>query len=126
MRARLLAAMVVGRILARSGGNPFFIEELVASGIEERDARLPETLSEVIITRVARLSEDAQEVLRIVAAADRPVSHRLVASVAERPERALLQPLREAVNSRMLVADTSAQTYGFRHALVREAIYGDL
>jgi tetratricopeptide (TPR) repeat protein len=117
---------VVERILARSGGNPFFAEELIACGLGKRHSRLPEKLSEVILTRVARLSEDAQQILRIVAAADRHVSYLLIAAVAELPERALLRPLREAVSSRLLVADTATQSYGFRHALVREAIYDDL
>jgi tetratricopeptide (TPR) repeat protein len=116
---------VVERILARSGGNPYFAEELVACGVDQ-DSRLPETLSEAIITRVGRLSEEAQGVLRVVAAADRRVSHRLVGAVAELPERALLRALREAVDSRLLVVHTPTQSYGFRHALVREAIYDDL
>jgi tetratricopeptide (TPR) repeat protein len=117
---------VVESILVRSGGNPFFTEELIASGLEKRHTRLPEKLSELILTRVARLSEDAQQALKVVAAADRQVSHLLVSAVVEVPERALLVPLREAVNSRLLLADATTQSYGFRHALVREAIYDDL
>jgi tetratricopeptide (TPR) repeat protein len=116
---------LVERTLARSGGNPFFAEELVACGIGERGAQLPETLSEIIVTRVARLSEDAQEVLRVIAAIDRLVSHHLVAAVADLPAPAVRPALREAVASRLLVIDPSTQLYGFRHALVRDAIYGD-
>jgi tetratricopeptide (TPR) repeat protein len=116
---------MLDRILARSGGNPYFAEELVAFGVGERGTMLPETLLEAILTRVERLTAEAQEILRIAAAADRRVSHRLLAAITELPERAMLRALREAVTSRFLVADTRSQSYTFRHALVREAIYAD-
>jgi tetratricopeptide (TPR) repeat protein len=117
---------VVERILTRSGGNPFFAEELVACGVGEPSSRLPETLREVIITRLEQLSSSAQEVVRVIAAVDRQVHHRLVIAVAELPERDVLRALREAVDSRFLAADRQTQTYGFRHGLARQAVYEDL
>jgi predicted ATPase len=41
----------VTAVLIRSGGNPYLIEELVAAG----GSRLPERLSEIVLTRVRRL-----------------------------------------------------------------------
>jgi tetratricopeptide (TPR) repeat protein len=120
------AEEVVERILVQSGGNPYFVEELVACGVEEPGIRLSATLREVIITRLERLSAPAQEVVRVVTAVDRPVSHRLVIAVTELPERDVLRALREAVESRFLVPDQPTQSYGFRHALARQAVYEDL
>src|SRR5882762_3882552 len=49
---------IVDELLARSEGNPFYIEELVASGdVQTRGRGLPATLADVILDRVSRLSE---------------------------------------------------------------------
>ena len=56
-------------IWARSEGNPFFAEELVAARIEGVD--LPDALRDVLLARVETLSEETQQVLH-VAASGRP------------------------------------------------------
>ncbi|HEX7146942.1 MAG TPA: response regulator transcription factor, partial [Actinomycetota bacterium] len=45
---------------------------------------------------------------------------------ADLPEPELLSALREAVSAQVLVVDAGDGTYGFRHALVKEAVYGEL
>jgi DNA-binding NarL/FixJ family response regulator/tetratricopeptide (TPR) repeat protein len=120
-----LPAAQVERIHARSEGNPFYAEQLLAAG---RDAQveLPPTLADVLLLPVQALSEPAQQVLRVTAVAGRRVSHRLLAQVAGSPEPDLEQGLREAIGAGVLVADTTTGTYVFRHALLQEAVYGDL
>jgi predicted ATPase len=66
---------------ARSEGNPFFVEELLAVAGTTTDA-LPDALAEVMLARVDRLPVDAQAVVRIAAAAGREVDHELLANVA--------------------------------------------
>jgi hypothetical protein len=44
-------------VLARSGGNPFFAEELLAA--HQEGARLPSALRDLVLARVAALSEPA-------------------------------------------------------------------
>src|SRR3712207_1453473 len=61
---------LVDRLLARSEGNPLFAEELLAAGRDGR-GELPPTLRDALILRVEALPEHAQEVLRVVAAAQR-------------------------------------------------------
>ena len=46
---------------------------------------LPETLRDVLIARVERLSPPAQAVVRIAAVSDRPATHELLETVAELP-----------------------------------------
>jgi DNA-binding NarL/FixJ family response regulator/tetratricopeptide (TPR) repeat protein len=113
-------------IHVRSEGNPFYAEQLLATGAGDAQAELPATLSEVLLARVLALSEPAQQVLRIAAVAGRRVPHRLLAEVAGLPEADLEQGLREAVDAGVLATDAAAGGYAFRHALLQEAVYGDL
>jgi len=87
---------------------------------------LPATLAEVLLARVQGLSEQARQVLRVAAVAGRRVPHRLLAEVAGQPEAELERGLHEAVGSGVLTSDAAAGGYAFRHALLQEAVYGDL
>jgi DNA-binding CsgD family transcriptional regulator len=53
------------------------------------------------------------------------VDERFLAEVMDRPEEDVLQPIRDAVRARLLIA-TRDEGYGFRHALMAEAIESDL
>ena len=122
---------LVDRIHARSGGNAFFVEELAAAargapapgGLE---GELPPSLRDTLLARIELLPEPTQQVLRVAAAAGGRVEHELLAEVAALPEPELLAGLREAVSAQVLLVDADHGTYGFRHALVKEAVYGEL
>jgi DNA-binding NarL/FixJ family response regulator len=116
----------VDRILTRSEGNAFFVEELVAAGAIRSDVRLPEALADVLRNRVEALSDPAREILKVASASGRRVSHALLVAAAERPEYELEAAIREAIAGQVLVADPVKETYRFRHALLQEAVYGDL
>jgi DNA-binding CsgD family transcriptional regulator len=116
----------VESIHARSEGNPFYAEQLLAAGAGNAQAVLPATLAEVLLTRVQGLSEPAQAVLRVAAVAGHRVSHRLLAGVAGQPEANLETGLHEAVGAGVLITDAATGSYAFRHALLQEAVYGDL
>jgi hypothetical protein len=62
----------------------------------------------------------------VAAVAGRRVPHRLLAEVSAQSEAGLEQGLREAVGAGVLVTDAAAGSYAFRHALLQEAVYGDL
>lgn len=110
---------VVDELLARSDGNPFYIEELVAAG--GMGHGLPATLSDLILSRVERLSEPAQAVLHVAAVLGDEVDDVLLEQITAEP---VTTALREAVSDQVLVIDGDACR--FRHALVREALYDDL
>jgi tetratricopeptide (TPR) repeat protein len=112
------------QIFARSEGNAFFTEELLTAGMGTSGAQLPRRLRDVILRRFEDLSDDAQEVLRLIAVAGRKVSHRIVAVASEQQTHVLRQALREAVALQFVVADGDDRTYSFRHELAREAVYG--
>ena len=121
-----LPADRIAGIHVRSEGNPFYAEQLLAAGAGDEDVGLPVTLADVVLARVQGLSEPAQQVLRVAAVAGRRVPHRLLAEVVGQPEADLERGLREAIDAGVLVADRTAGSYMFRHALLQEAVYGDL
>ena len=112
---------VVERLFDRSQGNPFFTEELLAVGV---DSELPASSREALLARLDRLPPPVREVLGVAAVAGRTVDHRLLSLVSRLPERELIGALRDSVAHHVLVSD--GLHYTFRHALLREAVYGDL
>ncbi|MFI6323416.1 ATP-binding protein [Nonomuraea sp. NPDC050556] len=117
-----VAAMVAGacdvdQVLARSEGNPLFVEALV-------DAGTFGSLREVLLAGAERLAPVALDVLRVAAVGGRRVEHRLLCDLAGLDELALDDALRPLVRGRFLLVDGDG--YTFRHTMIREAVYGDL
>ncbi|MBB2937617.1 ATP/maltotriose-dependent transcriptional regulator MalT [Amycolatopsis bartoniae] len=117
-----LTPEVITSVVERSEGNPFFAEELLASCSDCTD--IPAGLAEVLLARLERLSPDARRVLRAIAVAGESVAHAALAEVSGLGEDQLDEALREAVQHHVLVVEKGA--YAFRHALLQEAVYGDL
>lgn len=113
-------------IVARADGNPFHVEELLTWSRSEPSERLPPTLRDILVTRVGRLSEPAQAVLRVAAAAGQEVDHQLLEALVDADADRLGAILREALDQQILVADPGGRTLRFRHALLHEAIHDDL
>ncbi len=106
----------------RSGGNPFFVEELMATA--RGDASLPPNLGEILLARVASLPDDVQEVLRSLAVIGDSSPAVLLTAVTGHEPAVLEQRLRDAEEAHVVGADGGG--YAFRHALMREALYADL
>jgi DNA-binding NarL/FixJ family response regulator len=117
---------IADALFVRSAGNAFFAEELLAATEDGNGHLLPETLRDALMVRVEALSPPTQQVLRVIAAAGRSVTHGLLAGVAAVDEPGLTDALREAVTHHVLVQGRADDTYAFRHALMREAVYEDL
>jgi DNA-binding CsgD family transcriptional regulator len=111
-------------IYARSQGNPFFAEELLLAGGDP--GVLPPSLQQVLLTRVVRLGHRTQQLLRVAAAAGPGVTQPLLAAVAGLGEAELLEGLREAVDQQLLLPEPGGEGYLFRHALLAEAVHGEL
>ncbi|MEU0274266.1 AAA family ATPase [Streptomyces sp. NPDC006307] len=119
-------AALVDDIFGRSDGNAFFVEELVVCRESGAPGELSDSLRDLLLVRVERLSEDAQKVVRIVAEGGSTVEYGLLAAVARLPEDDLIEALRAAVNANILLAVPDGEGYRFRHSLVREAVSDDL
>jgi ATP/maltotriose-dependent transcriptional regulator MalT len=120
------AAQLVDEVLARSEGNPFFAEELLAAGPAGSPQALPATVHDLLADRVEALSGQGQHVLRVAAVAGRRVSHGLLAAACGLDQAELLPALRETVEHHVLVPDVDDEAYAFRHALLREVVQADL
>ncbi len=114
---------LVERLYARSEGNPLFTEELLAARLDGRGG-LPTTLRDALMVRIERLSDPAQEVLRLLSAA-RILSHDVLEDASGLAGGELRAVVREAAESNVIVADSRGR-YQFRHALLREVVHDDL
>ena len=112
-------------IIARSEGNPFYIEELLAAG-DPAQAGMSSSLRDILAASLDDLPESAKEVLRIAAAAGRRVDHRLLEVVAQLSRGRVGRGTRAAVEGEALVPDADGYGYRFRHALLQEAAHDQL
>jgi DNA-binding CsgD family transcriptional regulator/tetratricopeptide (TPR) repeat protein len=115
-------AALVDRVHARSEGNPFFADELLAAA--EEGAELPATVRDVLLARVERRAPAAQEVLRAAAVGGRRIDDGLLDTVCTVPAGDRRDALRELLAYHLLEPDGDG--YAFRHALLREAVYDEL
>jgi DNA-binding CsgD family transcriptional regulator/tetratricopeptide (TPR) repeat protein len=108
-------------LFRRTAGNPFFAEQLVQAGADPTG--LPDLLRDVLLLAIDDLDGRTVALLRIVAAAGgEQVGHELLARVSGLDEDELNASLRTATQRGVLVIDPRAGTYGFRHALLGEAV----
>jgi DNA-binding NarL/FixJ family response regulator len=110
------------RIVARAEGNAFFAEELVAAA-GDGGRMLPTDLADLLLVRLDRLDDSTRQVVRAAAVAGRRVSHDLLAAVVG-DDLGFDAALRPAVDANVLLP--VREGYAFRHALLAEAVYGDL
>lgn len=111
-------------LFRRSDGVPFFVEEVVGLDGCSDEGQLPDTLRDLLLARYERLSDEAQQLLRLIATGGVRVAHPLLTRVFRGGDDELDEAAREAVLGGVLVVD--GEEYGFRHALVREAILADI
>jgi DNA-binding CsgD family transcriptional regulator/tetratricopeptide (TPR) repeat protein len=119
-------AELVQRIFTRSEGNAFIAEELLAAARDGEEEGLPDTLHDVLLSRLTVLQGDARAVVRAAATAGPRVEHGLLAAVAGLDEPALSDALREAMLHGVLVLDERGTSYRFRHGLLQEVAYLEL
>lgn len=113
-------AAFADRVYRRSGGNPLYARELArASG-----GPMPDSLRDLLLARVHELGPRAQRLAEVAAVGGSRVPHGLLAAASDLDEPALLDALRELTEARVLTADDDG--YAFEHALIREAVAGEL
>jgi DNA-binding CsgD family transcriptional regulator len=119
-----LSAATLNSLVERAEGNAYYAEELLtASSCTE--GTLPTGLAALLLSRVERVSDAAQQVLRAAAVAGGGVADDLVRAASGLPDDAYEEAVREAAGHQLLAPD-GPDGYRFRHALLREAVYGDL
>ena len=113
---------LVDRLLTRSQGNPLYIEELLAAGLDGRGAA-PQSLRDAFLLRTERLTPDAVRAIRAIAVG-RELDEPEIGELTGIASWALTVALREALSEHVL--EPSGRGLRFRHELLREAVYDDL
>ncbi|HEY7018645.1 MAG TPA: adenylate/guanylate cyclase domain-containing protein, partial [Gaiellaceae bacterium] len=117
----------VTAITDRAGGNPLFLQELVASSSAPEDEALPESVEAVVAARVDRLPPGDRALLRYAAVLGASFSAELVTAVLADDEAASTDA--EAWDRLAEFVERDPYTPGafrFRHALFRDAAYEGL
>ncbi|MBT8335167.1 MAG: tetratricopeptide repeat protein [Gemmatimonadetes bacterium] len=134
---------LAARITEKTGGNPFFIEELCRTLVEEGTIAaaggeafvkgsldrltIPDTVQAVLKTRLDRLDPEAREVLRSASVIGRAFGHALLARVV--PSASRLPTALDALRASGLIQRTGLvpeATYRFKHALTLDVTYDSL
>ncbi len=129
-------AELVEKIHERTGGNPFFIEEVVQSLVESgallgaKGARrlsapvealeIPTTVQTVLTARIDRLPEREKRLLQAASVIGREVPLRVLERVAELPAALGALVERELLFEKALYPEAE---YAFQHPLTQEAAY---
>jgi DNA-binding CsgD family transcriptional regulator/tetratricopeptide (TPR) repeat protein/GTPase SAR1 family protein len=101
-----------GELYRTTGGNPFFVVEVLASGGD----RIPTTVREAVLARGARLSPAARSLLEVVALVPPRAELWLLEALLDGPP----EQLEECLASGMLRSEPSGIV--FRHELARLAV----
>jgi DNA-binding CsgD family transcriptional regulator len=123
-----LSAATLNSLVERAEGNAYYAEELLTASSCTEDTTggtLPTGLAGLLLSRVERVSDEAQQVLRAAAVAGGGAADDLVRAASGLPDDAYEAAVREAAGHQLLAPD-EPDGYRFRHALLREAVYGDL
>jgi DNA-binding SARP family transcriptional activator/tetratricopeptide (TPR) repeat protein len=118
------------RIIAGAGGNPLFVEEMLALALEDEhgsERSVPPTIQALLAARLDRLGETERLALECAAVGGKVFYEEAVVELAaplsaEQVEAALGTLMRKEL-IRLDRTSVGGRTYGFRHMLIRDAAY---
>ena len=138
-------AGVVSALVERSDGKPFFLEQLAITLIDEgtligppgdyrlarasAELRIPASIVAVIAGLVDRLPHSAKASLEAAAILGEPISADVIGLMQQRAGSGVESDLQSCVASGLLMempGQPTSKRYGFRHALVQEAVLSAL
>ena len=138
-----LPASLVGRIVERADGNPYFIEEVVRSLIDQgllvageggfevteqiHQAVIPETVADLLTARIDRLEEKSRELIKTAAVIGRSFFYRILKMVVE-SNLDIDQRLAYLIEIQIIFERQRLEEleYLFTHALAQEAAYASI
>lgn len=138
-----LPQSLIDRLIAETGGNPLYVEELTRALLESeawRDSlakghsedtqwlEIPSTLKDSLTSRVDALGK-AKSLLQLCSVLGRGFSYDLLKAVSDtRNEAALKEELEEIVRADLLYRSVSSNgiLFSFKHILIQETAYDSL
>ena len=137
-------AALTSLLIARTEGNPFFLEESVRTLVSTRvlvgepgayrldksldSLQVPATVQAVLAARIDRLPPEEKRLLQTAAVIGTDVPFALLRDIAELPEAALYRGLAHVQAAEFLYETRlfPEPEYTFKHALTHEVAYGSL
>jgi predicted ATPase/class 3 adenylate cyclase len=132
------SAALLTLVVERAQGNPFYVEELLAYvlgtgvDVEDEDAlrrvELPETLHDLVLSRIDTLAEGPRRTVKVASVVGRAFTVPLLqGAYPELGTQDQLVDALQALQSRELVlADQEALAYLFRHIVTRDVAYASM
>ena len=141
------ASPLAERLYRETEGNPFYLIETIKALFEQGAIRveagswradyaalgrgrlpLPASVSETIAARVGRLSEAAQDAVRVAAVAGREFDFDLLHGAWGKGEEATLSALDDLLRQRLIAEGVGADgaDYAFTHHKIQEVVYAGL
>ncbi len=137
-----LPYLLVTKIADETGGNPFFVREVLLHLVEEGklhnheghwvisvpidEIGIPEGVRQVVTLRLSRLSTSANQLLSTASAFQGPFPLEVAATVAELGEPEALNALDDTLAAGFLRRSRDADRYEFSHTLVGHTLYAEL
>jgi adenylate cyclase len=132
------SAALLGRLVARSEGNPFYLEEL-ANYLHDRGAdpgdpasatlELPASLATLVLSRIDTLAESPRRTLKVASVVGRDFDVSTLAGAypglgSARQVAGQLRRLR--AEDLVVMEDPGSERYSFKHAVIQEVAYESL
>src|SRR6266545_4383954 len=123
LRGERPSGAAVTAIHRRTGGNPFFVQQVTQLGTELSGP--PAGVRDVVERRLDRLPRSCVELLEVAAVVGREAGTRLLAHATGRPTAEVVGALDAAVGARVL-EPAAGGSVRFAHDLFRETVYAGL
>jgi DNA-binding CsgD family transcriptional regulator len=132
-----IPASFVDAVMAFTDGNPFFVEEVLKSLMEERhidellqqktlnELHVPHSVQRMVQGRVEQLSETTRRILISASVIGQRFDFGLLQEMTMQKELDLLQALKELIRVNLVVQESGDQ-FTFKHALTHDAVYSML
>jgi len=124
-----ISTVLLHEIVTKGNGNPFFLEELTRSMVEQGTTHPPLALSDtvhaVLTTRMDRLSPVAKRVLQTAAVIGQEVPFSLLTAMTQLSHEALSRSLAQLQAAELLheTCLVPEPVYTFKHVLIQETAY---
>jgi DNA-binding SARP family transcriptional activator len=129
-----LDAAMINTLHAETEGNPLFVIETVRAAstqlqkqasqslLTQPASTLPPAIQHVLVARLAQLSSEAREIVKLAAVIGREFSFTILSHLSDQPEEILVRSLDE-LWQRRIVREQGADAYDFSHEKLREQVY---
>jgi DNA-binding SARP family transcriptional activator/tetratricopeptide (TPR) repeat protein len=124
-RSVLGSAEIAPRVHARTGGNAFFVEEVLRELAEFGPHAVPESVRHAVGVRLSRMGDAANELIAAAAILGLEHDGRALAATAGLEPGAAEAALDELLQARLLRPTAGPHRFEFTHALVREAVHDE-